>query len=223
MRVNSSIAMVLTLMFFFSGNLFAGSSDGYKLIAGDENQCDCFKDYYNNLCQYYPAIVKSVAEIEGVHLKGEAVKFPDGTMRTPYLLDYNNDGIEEVYFRYDESTHYMMGAALFVVYNHEKLRTDLSNLSISDLHVFPCQYDESDYQSIDCPPFSQNADSAGITVSIDNENVDFWARYTDIRILRKDKVNYLLLHGISHETIDYTAVVKPVGVDSYESVCIFKR
>lgn len=217
------VKIVFLLLSLSSSSLFAEAIQGYRLIAGDDIACKGFKNYLNNFMGYSSVIDKSVSQFEGIPLKPEVVKLPNGIRMSPHKLDFNNDGKDEVYFRYDGGGSYLLGTILYVINQPEKLNSEFSNILKGDLHVFPCQYDNHHFSTGDCPTFSQKADEAGVLVSIGKESVFFRGRYTDIQILRKSQNNYLLLRSMSQDTIDYAAVVKPFGIKSYKSICILKR
>ena len=223
MDIYRKIITLLFLLLLSNTHLFAQSTEGFEIVAGDETLCSKFSNYINYFMRHSSIKEDSVTRFSGIRHEAGAVKLPNGELHTPYLLDINNDGKDEVYFEYNGGGRYILGTILYVINNPENLSSDLSNIQMSDLQVLPCQYDEKPYISSDCPTFSQEADGAGALVSIGEESTFFRGRYTDIRMIQHEDINYLLFRAVSGGSINNAAIVKPFDVSSYESVCILKR
>ena len=221
--MNKKYLAITLLCCLFGAQADAKEATAYRIIAGDQVLCGHFASYLNGYMSYTTTDDSSVVTFSGKPYSFSAIKLPNGKMSMAYQLDINNDGKDEIYFRYDGGGSYLLGSLLYVINHPETLPADLSNLQVSDLQVLPCQYDKTPYAASDCPTFSQNADEAGVAVNIADQSAFFRGRYTDIQTLSYQDGHYLLLRSFSQDSINYAGVIKPLADNHYQSVCLLKR
>ncbi len=191
----------------------------FSMVAGNENQCSLFLLQLNSIWGG-PRPSSKLKEIRATWKDG-GIKLPNNITRNPMYYDFNNDGKTDAVFKYDGGGSYLKGTILSVLYNTEKYPDDTSSISISDLTIFPCQFDKKVPEPSSCPPASQKADSAGINVLLSGHEVFFRGRYTDMTPLKYKQESYLLLRSLSDGVS--AAVIKPKGVTNFETTCIFGR
>lgn len=142
----------------------------------------------------------------------------------PSSFDFNNDGNTDKVFSTSGSGSYLRGDIFYVAYGDENSTTK-SRLTVTDVYIFPCQFDPSVKTSSSCPTISQDADEAGIKVSFgeDQESVFFRGRYTRMWPIEYNNKTYIILHSSSQNTELYSAVIYPFEKTKFNSVCLFKR
>jgi hypothetical protein len=143
----------------------------------------------------------------------------------PGSFDFDNDGIADQVFSYSGGGSYLLGDIFYVAYGDKDNSREKNKLSISDIHIFPCQFDSSVTTSSSCPTISQDADEAGINVSFkeNNESVFFHGRYTNMTTIGYNDKTYIILQSNSQDTELYSAVIYPFEKTKFNSVCLFKR
>ena len=105
----------------------------------------------------------------------------------------------------------MLGSTLLVQPGRSPSTVDVaaSNpLEDHDTWFIPCQLQGKRCPLQDCPPFSQNNDEAGLTVSWNKRtrHVRFPGRYSDVVPLRLQSTTFLLVTGSSPESRGYAAI-----------------
>lgn len=197
----------------------------YTMLKSTSNVCPAILRYYNNFFNGpFPEELGGVKWIRDFNSEGVELELPNGTSFQPVQIDFDNDGFVDQVFSYDGGGSYILGTILYVAYGSKK--NDFSNtekVTISDVKIFPCQFDTSVSKSSNCPTVSQDSDEAGINVSIGNQEVFFRGRYTDIMLVRYKAKTYLILRSISEDTKMYAAVLEPRGDTKYSSTCLFKK
>jgi len=143
----------------------------------------------------------------------------------PDLFDFDNDGITDRIFYYSSDSHYLYGDIFYVAYGNKNATIEKSELSISDIYIFPCRFDPSVTLSSSCPTISQDADGAGINVTFgeDNESVFFRGRYTVMTPMIYNNKTYIILRSHSQDTELFSAVIYPFNKTKFECMCLFKR
>lgn len=138
--------------------------------------------------------------------------------------DFDNDGIEDRIFRLDEAGTYIRGSILFVQKGVAPTKPPLTeSVTIADVLVFPCQFDNRIESRLDCPLFSENGDDAGVNLHFPGaKTVFFHGRYIGIGPFRFSGKTYLHLFSNSYATRSLQAVIEPTGGTSYRSVCLFR-
>lgn len=147
---------------------------------------------------------------------------------TPTLsrtYDFDNDGVSDEVFQYDNGGSYLNGTLLYVIPGDMPARMHGGSAKLSDVRIFPCQFDPSAHSAAACPTVSQEMDGAGITVRLQGSRspVFFHGRYTAITPVRFRRATYLILRGATHDTRPYAAVIRPFDGTRYSSVCLFAR
>lgn len=215
------LSLSITLLLSYTSTVAAELR--YHMLKSTGNACPTMINYLNNYLNG-----SSSEELEDVKLLQASdtawVKLPSGISRQPIEVDFDNDGNIDHVFQYDEGGSYICGTILYVVFDVKKKQLrNAKNLSISDVNIFPCQFDKRVSGASSCPTMSQGSDEAGIKVSINNKEVFFRGRYTDITPVRYKDKTYLILRSVSDDTKMYGAVIEPSGGTGYISRCLFKR
>jgi len=141
-----------------------------------------------------------------------------------YVFDFNNDGINDLVSRQNNWSKYLRGTIYYVVYGGGEEDFNKTELDVSDISTYPCQYSNPLPKTTDCPTFSQNADSSGIEVVLENKKINFRGRYTQMDPVIFENKGYFLLKSYSSlKGKDYAAVIEPVNKTNFNSVCLFSR
>jgi hypothetical protein len=215
--------IILAAVLAFLWHINAMAEFHYTMLKSTGNACPAILAHLNNLLNG-----PFSEELNGVKLMRETnadwVRLPSGFSRQPIEGDFDNDGTIDQVFQYDDGGRYICGTILYVVLGSEKKHfSSTENLSVSDVKIFPCQFDKRVLKSSSCPTISQEGDEAGINVSIGKKEVFFHGRYTDITLVRYKEKTYLVLRGVSGDTKIYGAVIEPRGGTKYSSTCLFKK
>jgi len=143
----------------------------------------------------------------------------------PSIFDFDNDGKNDRVFSYTGGSSYINGNIFYVDFEFSSnLATSKKSLSVSDVIIFPCQFDPRISSPSSCPTISQEADSTGIDVSFPNsESVVFRGRYTYMVPFRHNDKTYIILKSASKNTQYYSAVIFPYERTRLQPVCLFKR
>lgn len=141
-------------------------------------------------------------------------------------LDFDNDGnIDRLLSREYQGT-YMQGSVLLVQpgRSSKELKVGSDPLDKSSMFL-PCQMDSRQPQITQCPPFSQEHDEAGYEIggARGGESVFFRGRYTDLTPFTFERTTYLGLRGLSENSSDYVAIVKPLPGRKFQPMCLFRR
>ena len=217
------ILLAIFIAFFAHSNAVAGFH--YTMLKSTGNACPATLGYLNNFLNGpFSEELGGVTLIRGNNDDGVELELPNGESFSSVEVDFDNDGFLDQVFRYDGGGHYIMGTILYVAYGSEKNDfSDAEKLAISDVKIFPCQFDKGILESSSCPTVSQENDEAGINVSIGKKEVFFRGRYTDIMMVKYKEKTYLILRSFSDDTKMYAAVIEPRGGVKYKSTCIFKK
>lgn len=150
---------------------------------------------------------------------------PYKELKNPDLFDFNNDGVTDQVFRYSGGGSYLLGDIFYVAYGDKDNSRQNNIFSISDIYIFPCQFDPSVTASNSCPTISQDADEAGIKVSFreNNESAFFRGRYTSMTPIGYNNKTYIVLESNSQDTELYSAVIYPFEKTKFRCECLFKR
>ena len=142
-----------------------------------------------------------------------------------WRYDFDNDGVEDRVFRYDNAGSYLDGTLFYVVPGAVAARRQGGVAGLSDVHIFPCQFDAAARSAAACPPVSQAMDGAGVTVRLqgDHAPVFFSGRYTVMEPIRFRRMTFLILRGRSRDNERYAALIRPFGATHYASTCLFRR
>jgi hypothetical protein len=152
-----------------------------------------------------------------------AAKLPGGLIGTPMTFDFNNDGNGDLIFLYEGSGKFIKGSILYVILNAEKKNLDPQRtIQLSDIRVYPCQFNKAKRSAEECPPLSRDNDESNIHVNI-GEGMIFRGRYTALTPVFFKGETYFLLRGQSYGTDDYAAAIKVDKENKFSSVCLFKK
>ena len=198
----------------------------YKTIKSTHEVCDIALDEVNSrILEKTPAINNLLREHSD---KGEFIT-PNGkpykTFTSPSLFDFDNDGMLDRVFSYSNAGSYITGDIFYVEYGDQnKTISTKDKLTIENIKIFPCQFDNSIIKSSSCPTISQGADGAGIDVSFESgESLFFRGRYTSMTPFKYKNKTYLILRSNSQSTENSAAVIYPYSKTNFKSVCLFKR
>lgn len=201
------------------------AAGNYRIVSGENEVCQVAAPYID----FSLPREELPFESYGFRRDGESIVFqlPSGLGATPLVdFDFDNDGITDRVFSREEAGSYIFGTILFVAFgrNDERVVLKKDALTVADVKIFPCQFDQKIISSSSCPMISQGADEAGITISIGSTPpILFRGRYTMIEPIRYKNRTYLLLRGTSSTTKAYGGVIEPTGSTSYRPVCLYKK
>ncbi len=216
---------ILSLLLFVAASPKVALADGkFKLVNGTNAICRVATQFLNN---YNYSIEKNlVTELGKKSGSEEPFHLPSGMPATRLDdFDFDNDGIPDHVFSYDGVGSYIYGSVLFVAFGNSNEAPQQRNPpTVTEVKIFPCQFDPSVSSSSSCPMISQDADDAGIRVSFSKgKSVFFRGRYTFISPILIKERTYLVLHSASAETKHFAAVIEPTGGTKYRSTCLFKE
>ena len=140
---------------------------------------------------------------------------------------YNNGKLARVFIHYYSNSH-MTGSSLLVQPGRSAEKVDVANsdpLADPDTWLIPCQLQGQRFALSECPPFSQQHDEAGLTVSWagGTKQVSFRGRYTDIALVRLYDTTFIVLTGSTPESAGYAAVLKPLPIRTFRTTCLLQR
>jgi hypothetical protein len=206
----------------------APAAEQYRMVRSAGNVCSVAAKFLNNSYKS-PANKQLGIEIYyGDPIDGDdsGVVLPSGLTAFPIgYFDFDNDGITDRVFSSEEAGRYISGTILFVAFGDGKeVPAPKKKLSVTDVKIFPCQFDPTVANSSSCPMVSQGADEAGITVNLGSgPQVFFRGRYTVINPIRHKNRTYLVLRGNSTVTEPYAGVIETLGDTSYRATCLLRR
>ena len=143
-------------------------------------------------------------------------------------VDFYNDGkLSRVLINY-YSSQYMTGSSLLVQHGRSAERVDLAvsdPLEDPDAWFIPCQLQGRRFPLRECPPFSQQNDDVGLTVSWAerSRHVHFVGRYSDLALVRLHDTTFIVVTGSSPEALGYAAVLKPLPTRTFSTTCVLQR
>lgn len=192
----------------------------YNIVAGSDDVCKLAQGFLNSEKTKPPAGFKLLAQAQ----TPANAKLPDPAQGDQLQnFDLDNDGVPDQVFAHEGGGSYLLGTLLYV--QHGKPGAALkSKPTITDLSIYPCQFDPSVKKSASCPAISQEADEAGISFDIsEDKSIQFRGRYTEMTAIRYQDKTWLLLVSASGDTRKYAALIEPAPNKKYRSACLFKH
>lgn len=194
----------------------------YVLHAGTENVCTAARNFLNDSPRGQP---KERFETLLVAKPAATSELPERLSGGALLdFDFDNDGFPDEVFEYVNAGSYISGTLLYVRRGTTGPATP-KRLQVDEIAIFPCQFDPRVPNSKSCPPLSQDADEAGISISMPKlrRPIFFRGRYTLMEPVRYSGRTYIVLRGNSFGVHGLAAVIEPTGGLNYRSVCLLKR
>lgn len=142
------------------------------------------------------------------------------------IFDFDNDGkLDRVLIRHFQ-TNYMDSSILLIQTGESETELNVPDSPMAETSILlPCQMDNSRPDIRKCPPFSQESDDAGFTVSgkSEKDSVHFRARYSNLTPFIFQGVNYLGVSSKSADTENYVAILKPLPKGKIQEMCLFRK
>src|SRR5712691_10373224 len=92
---------------------------------------------------------------------------------------------------------------------------------LDDPWLLPCQLDAKPIPLEKCPPFSQDFDEAGFSMSAGtSKKIFFRGRYTNLTPFRFSDTTYVAAESTSEDTRGYVGVIKPITGKKFQPVCL---
>jgi len=198
------------------------NAHSFEIDAGEENICGEFLKQLNQQMGFSSLKSKEVTKVRRTSPQKEII-FPEQIDEKPMFFDFNNDGIDDLVLELNDWSRYITGSIMYVAYGMGN--SEVSEININDINVFPCQFSSDKPKSSDCPTFSQNADSAGIDLSLGEHKVHFRGRYTDINVRTYKNENYLQLYRTYKNPYKkhYAGIIKVKDKIEFTPICLFSK
>lgn len=194
----------------------------FTLQAGGEEMCSGFLHQLNHQMGFTKEKPKEVTTVKRTYPDGK-VKLPLEIQETPMIFDFDNDGIKDLVAEFNDDRRYINGSIFYVAYG--KGIANISQIDVTDLNVFPCQFAVNKPDASDCPTFSQKADGAGIDFKLEGAEVHFRGRYTDVNVRTYKSENYLQLIRTDKYPYSkhYAGIIKVKNQVEFTPVCLFSK
>ena len=193
-----------------------------EILAGSDPACEKLRQelaayWHNNRFDEEPEWRNAAFEIPGEL----------GDMEEADFDFYNNGKLARV-FMSSYGSRYMLGTSLLVQPGRSSQTVDVAvdnPLEDPDTWFIPCQLQGKRFPLKECPPFSQDNDEAGLTVSWNErkQHVRFPARYSDVVPLRLHDTTFIIVTGSSPESAGYAAVLMPLPMRTFRTTCLLHR
>ena len=197
-------------------------ADSFEIDAGEEKICTEFVKQLNQQMGFSSLKSNEVTKVKRTFPE-QKIRLPKEINEEPMIFDFDNDGVDDLVLEFNDWRRYITGSIVYVAYS--KGNSEVSEIDISDINVFPCQFSSDKPKSSDCPTFSQNADGAGIDFSLKEHKVHFRGRYTDINLRTYNGDNYLQLFRTYKHPYKkhYAGIIKVKNKTEFTPVCLFSK